>query len=125
MAYHRRFRQLAVAPIGVMLLLWAASLSGVEREALRIACTECPPFEGGGGVVSPMSGFALEVIGQAARRLNISFRYQPVSRSLPAALRAGEADLSPRFVPEPGVTDGLAFSEPWLNMHYCLLSRKG
>ncbi|MCC6539717.1 MAG: response regulator [Bryobacterales bacterium] len=124
MAYHRRFRRLAAVPIGAALLLWAAGLPGAAREPLRIACTECPPF-GGGGFASPMSGYSLDVIAMAANRLKIPYRFQPVTQSLPVAIRTGEADISPRYVPESGVTDGLAFSEPWLNMQYCLLSRKG
>lgn len=124
MAYHWRFRQLAAAPVGAALLFWAAGLPGAAREPLRIACSECPPFDGN-GFSSPMAGYSLDVIAQAARRLDIPFRYQPISRPVPDALRLGEADLAPRFVPEPGVTDGLVFSEPWLNMQYCLLSRKG
>lgn len=91
-------------------------------QIIRVGCSDCPPFASRASI-NPMSGFALEVTAEAARRLKLPIYFQPVTGSGNEALLRGEADLWPRLAPDDNTRD-LFLSEPWINLNYSLLRRR-
>lgn len=91
---------------------------------ITIGCSECPPFQDRAAASSPMSGFALEVLERAAARLQLSVEFKPVSDSGKKSLLDGSVDVWPRLAPDRR-TEGIYFSEPWINMNFCLLRKRG
>jgi signal transduction histidine kinase/CheY-like chemotaxis protein len=72
-----------------------------------------------------MNGYALEVVGEAARRLKLPFRFERVDGSAQKNLLADRADIWPRLAPDEQDRAGLFFSEPWLGMSFGVLAQRG
>jgi hypothetical protein len=72
-----------------------------------------------------MSHFALEVMVEAARRIQLPVRFVKVTGSARDSLRNGQADIWPRLTLTAGDEDSLFFSQPWVAMSYCVISKRG
>lgn len=119
------------AALGLLILLAAVALLSIRSkrdvrpagQIVRIGCTDCPPFDDQAGA-NPMSGFAVAVAAEAASRLKLPVHFQPVTQSGKKALLKGEVDIWPRLAPDSS-TGSLFIGEPWINMNYSLLVRRG
>ena len=91
---------------------------------LRVGCSECP-HAGDDWSPSPMNGFALEVVAEAAKRIKLPIRFEKVTDSAKKSLASGKIDLWPRLTPDSDDRRDVFFSEPWVGMSFCFLSKRG
>lgn len=73
----------------------------------------------------PVSGLAVDVLNQAARRRGLRLRWMPTPKSLDDVLMSGEVDLWPVVSVTPERAKRVFLSEPWLENRFCLVTRKG
>ena len=73
-----------------------------------------------------MSGYSLDVLSQAASRIKLPIRFEKVTDSVQKSLATGKVDLWPRLIPDYSHDPpNIFFSEPWVGMSYCFLSKRG
>ncbi len=105
--------------VGVVILTWPR----VDRDrAYRIGVDNLYPYQffRPNGVVD---GFAVHVLGEAARRSRIRLQWIPAPEGPDAAFRSGKVDLWPRLRVSPERQKALHITEAWLRQSFCLLFR--
>lgn len=97
-----------------------------DRRALTrpivIGAENNPPYQ----VVGPdgtITGLAVQVVTEAARRRKIPLQWIHVPEGVDAALTAGKADLWPLVADTPERRERFHVTLPWLENSYCLLFR--
>jgi len=115
----------APAFCAVGLLIWlAASRHAPQKRPYRIGWEIDPPEQSRGDHGEP-TGFAVDLVKEAARRrgIRIEWVYRPESSE--AALRGGQVDLWPvmTITSEPAAV--VHIPPPFLESTFCLLVRSG
>ena len=95
---------------------------GRPHRAIRVGITNAPPYS----VIrqdGTVGGFAVDVIGEAARRAGISIRWVPSSSIDPMdAFGNGSVDLAPALSVTPERRRSFHLTKPWLRNNYALIS---
>ena len=95
---------------------------GLRQRAIRVGITNAPPY----AFIRPdgkVEGFAVDVIGEAARRGGISLRWVPSKTRDPMdAFQSGYVDIAPALSATPERKRKFHFTKPWLRNNFALIS---
>ncbi|MGI8744493.1 MAG: ATP-binding protein [Bryobacteraceae bacterium] len=105
--------------------VWLHPHAKATLQIYRVGADHAPPYyfirEDGS-----VEGFAVDVIGEAARRRGISLRWVPLRIHDPTeAFREGWVDLWPALSPTAERQRSFHLTQPWLRNNYCLISLAG
>ena len=123
----RKKRQLQIAGglsvLGLAVALWSYLGSANRQAELRVGALEFPPFiliDGNGGV----SGLAIDIVNEAARRANIKLRYVLIGIDVDAALSSGQIDVFPLLTLTSQRSHDFYASQGWWSNEISLVSLK-
>jgi diguanylate cyclase (GGDEF)-like protein/PAS domain S-box-containing protein len=114
---------LVLLSTGFAISVWWYSRSAKGPAELRVGAVQFPPFvmvDAGGGV----SGLAIDILDEAARRSGIKLRYVPLGMDIDAALLSGKIDMFPLLTLTPQRSKDFYASQGWWNNEISLISLK-
>jgi signal transduction histidine kinase len=121
----RRRRWLAAVTLGLLVAAPAVYIwrpRHVPRQVV-IGVNDNPPYQAVGADGS-ISGLAVDVVAEAARRRGIELRWVHRPEGVEQAFAAGRADLWPLVADLPERRRSMHITAPWLLNEYCLLTRR-
>lgn len=106
-------------------VVWFGLPARVDRDRVyRVGVDHAPPYN---LVVAgrPVSGLAVDVITEAARRAGLKLQFVPLDIPVDDAFRRGLVDLWPAATDTPERREWLHVARPWLANRLCVVSRDG
>lgn len=110
-----------VNTISCLALLLLCSLPSGAQEPIRVGFDQTPPFYS----VSKdgrVTGLAVDVLNEAARRAGYRLDWKPQDRLATEAIGGHFVDMWPLVAKTPGRALRFAFSDPWLETDYLIVS---
>ncbi len=126
-AFHKRYGSIAllaalVLASGVSFKVWWSAYRPATPRVYRVGYGVFPPYFVPSKGAAP-TGFAVEVVREATRRLNIPVEWKRYADTTEKALISGEIDLYPMLAMIPSRVGKMEFSEPWWENTLVVISR--
>jgi signal transduction histidine kinase/DNA-binding response OmpR family regulator len=125
MVIRHKWRVASLAALGcaALLLLGRAWTTRFEGRSYRIAVNANPPYQ----VLRPdgtITGLPVDIVNEAARRLNIHLQWEISKTGPEAAFASGRIDLWPLAAILPERHGLMYFSPPWMEQPYSLVTTR-
>ncbi len=104
-----------------MVLMLTGSSLAMAQEAIRVGVDQTPPFYSV-GADGKVTGLAVDVLNEAARRAGYRLEWKREDRGAVDAIGSHSVDMWPLVARTPERAAQFAFAEPWLETDYLVVS---